>query len=275
MIEIAAFSHKNRLVLVEDCAHAYFSQYRGRPLGSFGSFAIASAMKFFPVSDGGCLVFPGESMRDVSLHSGGSGFEAKSLINNFERSVRYGRFQPFTLLLKIPILFKDWIWSMMKKRSHSFSYGEESGPGSLAPESSYGGVGFDDSWMEVTISRFSRFLIRRLPRERIVNLRRRNFQRLLESFSTIYGARPLFNELPEGVVPYVFPLLVPAFDQVFPVLKREGVPILRWEDVDENACDVSARYSMELLQFPCHQEISAKELDWMIGRIQAALKASN
>ena len=45
MIEIAAFSHKNRLVLVEDCAHAYFSQYRGRPLGSFGSFAIASAMK--------------------------------------------------------------------------------------------------------------------------------------------------------------------------------------------------------------------------------------
>jgi len=277
--EIAAiqqFCRERALVLIEDCAHAYFGKYRDRPLGTYGDFAVSSAMKFFPVSDGGCLVFSPDKKYVVPLHSGGRGFEAKAFINNIERSVRYRRFRPFTWLLKLPIALKDWVWSVMKGRASSVSLTEDiDGGESLCPRSSYGGYGFDASWMNVSISYFSRMLIRRLPRARIVEIRRQNYNRFLNALSKFSNATPLFGALPDDVVPYAFPLLVSSVDEVFPALKNAGVPILRWEDVDRSVCEVSSRYSAQLLQFPCHQDISAQELSWMIGKIQSALSLSS
>jgi len=70
----------------------------------------------------------------------------------------------------------------------------------------------------------------------------------------------------------VFPLVVTPVDEVFRELKTAGVPILRWEDIDQSVCHVSSRYSRELLQFPCHQDVSDEELTWMIERIRSALR---
>ena len=46
---LRAFCDTHRLALIEDCAHAFFGEEAGRPLGSCGDYAIASAMKFFPI----------------------------------------------------------------------------------------------------------------------------------------------------------------------------------------------------------------------------------
>jgi dTDP-4-amino-4,6-dideoxygalactose transaminase len=56
MMRIRAFCDAHNLVLIEDCAHAFFGRCDGRPFGGHGDYAIASAMKFFPVYDGGYLV---------------------------------------------------------------------------------------------------------------------------------------------------------------------------------------------------------------------------
>ena len=278
MVGIREYCDEQGLVLIEDCAHAYFGHYRGNRLGAYGDFAITSEMKFFPVSDGGTLIFPQGKERQISLQSGGSGFEAKSVINDIERSVGYGRLQPFNLLLKLPLLLKDWIWRSLKWLLRYFGEKSLSSNGnyfqSLGPDSSYGGYGFDKKWMHVRMSRFSQYLIGRLPRARIIEIRRRNFKRLLDALSSCKNAQPFYASLPDGVVPYAFPLLISNVDEVFPVLKREGIPILRWEDIDQTACEVSSRYAKELLQLPCHQEITEKELEWMISRIQSVLNSA-
>jgi len=265
-------SRSHGLVLIEDCAHAYFGEYAGRPLGAFGDFSIASAMKFFPVSDGGCLVFPDGSVPERQLRSGGLGFEIKSIVNNVERAVRYGRFSLLKWPLSLLIACKDRAWSAIKKRSADVDHAKNDGHESLGPNSSYGGFGFDHHWVNVRISWFSRLLIRYLPRARNVEKRRSHYLKLLASLSGFANAKPLFNKLSDGVVPYVFPLVVTPVDEVFRELKTAGVPILRWEDIDQSVCDVSSRYSRELLQFPCHQDVSDEELTWMIERIRSALR---
>src|SRR5262245_25760167 len=44
------------IALIEDSAHAFYGGAAQEPIGRMGDFAIGSLMKFFPLSDGGCLV---------------------------------------------------------------------------------------------------------------------------------------------------------------------------------------------------------------------------
>ncbi len=267
-----SFCRRSGLLLIEDCAHAWFGACHEGALGSFGDFAVTSAMKFFPVSDGGCLIYPSAGRTPPGLHGAGTGFELKSVLNNLERAVRYGRLQPFTLPGRALLALQDQLWRAIKRRRQAAR--SQAAQAELGPESSYGGYGIDTAWLHVRMSRHSRSLIRRLPRERMVRIRRGNFTRLLHALQAVPGARPLFPQLPDQVVPYVFPLLVAGVDTVFPVLKRAGVPILRWEDIDRSVCPVSTQYSSQLLQFPCHQEVTGAELEWMIRTITAALHAA-
>jgi dTDP-4-amino-4,6-dideoxygalactose transaminase len=70
----------------------------------------------------------------------------------------------------------------------------------------------------------------------------------------------------------VFPLLVED-EGVFPVLKRRGVPIVRfgeflWEGVED---PVALEYSRKVLQFPCHQEMTRAEIDWIVAEVREAV----
>jgi hypothetical protein len=47
MDKILEFAQDKKLVVIEDCAHALNSYYKGRPLGSLGDFAIYSFSKWF------------------------------------------------------------------------------------------------------------------------------------------------------------------------------------------------------------------------------------
>jgi len=51
--KLRKFCDDHDLVLIEDCAHSFFGEFAGRPLGSYGDYAIASLTKFFPVKEGG------------------------------------------------------------------------------------------------------------------------------------------------------------------------------------------------------------------------------
>jgi dTDP-4-amino-4,6-dideoxygalactose transaminase len=53
---VRAFCRENELLLIEDCAHALFSQHAGRPVGSFGDVAVFSIRKTLPVLHAGALV---------------------------------------------------------------------------------------------------------------------------------------------------------------------------------------------------------------------------
>ena len=270
LVRIRAWCDDNHVALLEDCAHCFFGEHAGRSVGSFGDYAIASSMKFFPVYEGGVLVSNRHSLDGVHLHSAGAGFEAKVMLNTLEQSFAYGRLPVLRLLLALPLRAKDALWRLRKAGRPVTA--------ALAPASSDSEAGFDAAWLDKQSSVFARWLLRRVSSTRIVTQRRLHYAELDRAVAGLPGARPLHAMLPDGACPWMFPLVVDDADAVFARLHREGVPLTRfadtlWNGVDAEVCANAVFLSRHVLAFPCHQELRADELAWMIARIRAALQS--
>jgi dTDP-4-amino-4,6-dideoxygalactose transaminase len=270
---LRAFCDQHQLMLLEDCAHCFLGEHNGKPVGSFGDYAIASTMKFFPIYEGGCLVSARHSLAPVRLQAGGFKFEAKMAVNALEDGFEYKRLDTVRRLLALPLGLKNFLLGQLKRRSHG-------APAAPAPRSSEGGFGFDPAWLHKRGSLFSRLMLRLVSRGRMGELRRRHYLRLQSALAGLPGCRPLHAVLPEQVYPWVFPLYVDLPGLVFDSLKKDGVPIVRfaeylWQGVDATVCSNSVDLSRHVLQFPCHQELQEQELDWMIDKIKTAMLAAH
>jgi hypothetical protein len=226
-------------------------------------------MKFFPVYEGGCLVSAHHRLDGLALQGAGAGFELKVLLNSVENGFAYGRLPLLRALLALPIAAKNALWSVIKARNGVAP--------ALAPGSSDGGFGFDPAWLTKRSSLYSRTMLRLVSRRRMGELRRRNYRRLYDALGRLPGCRPLFATLPEGVYPWVFPLLCDEPQALFRHLKLAGVPVIRfgeylWPGVDATVCANSVDLSRRVLQFPCHQELRDDELGWMIREVERAAK---
>ena len=272
---ISAFARERGIPIIEDCAHAVFGLADGKPFGSWGDYAAASLMKFFPVYDGGCLASATHDLDDLQLRRPSRRFEAKALINSIERGLRYRRFPGMQTTARSTLMFKDAMWRGYKRirtgRSPTvFAYHD--------PAASEGFNGLDPAWLDRRISFASQQLVEHLPVGRIIARRRHNYARMAEALTDLADARPLFARMPDAVVPYVFPLWVERPERVFRRLKEDAVPLFRWEHLwDDDAArtdPVSARYATEIFQFPCHQELTDDNVSWMIERIRAAFHAA-
>ncbi len=266
MARLRSFCDERGLLLIEDCAHALFGIEGGRAFGTTGDIAIASTWKFLPVLDGGLLVSARRDLSAVPAEGSGVAFDAKSLLNTYERGWEYGRLPVSRALCWLPLRLRAALGSLRKGR----------GPGRGALAAPRGSQEFPARWVGKRPSRISSWIVRRASLARVVDRRRDHYARLLEALGALRGARPLFPTLPEGVVPYVFPMLFDEPERLFPPLKRRGVPIVRfgeflWPGVDARTCPVAADYSRRVFQFPCHQELRSDELSWLISEVKAAL----
>ena len=259
---IRAWCDAHQVALVEDCAHCFFGAQAGQPVGSTGDYAIASSMKFFPACEGGVLASTRHTLDAIALHSAGAGFEAKVVLNTLEYSFAYGRLPVLRRLLALPLRAKEFIWNR-----------KAPGRPALAPASSDSEAGFDPAWLDKRMSWFARLLLRRVSGARIVALRRAHYAVLENACRDLAGGRPLHAGLPDGVCPWMFPLIVDDADAVFARLHLAGVPVTRFaEGTDASACSNSARLQRHVLAFPCHQELLAEELAWIIAQIRAAVQ---
>lgn len=268
---LRALCERHGMGLLEDCAHAFIGEHAGRPLGSFGDYAIASAMKFFPIYEGGVLVSNRHRLDRVTLRSAGLAFEAKIALNSLERSFSYGRLSAVRAALWLPLAFKDAAWQLRKR------HGGNAAP-AMAPSSSDSSFDFDPHWIDKRSSLFARAMQRLVSPARVVTLRRANWLRLAAALRDAPGIRPLFAHLPPGVCPWVYPLVADDAETLGARLDAAGVPLVRfgrplWQGVDESVCPNAARLSASVLSLPCHQELRATELNWMIDTVIRTLKA--
>lgn len=266
---IREFCDRHGLLMLEDCAHCFLGEHKGKPVGSYGDYAIASSMKFFPIYEGGCLVSAHHSLDAVKLQSAGLGFEAKAAVNTLEEGFEYKRLGLVKALLWLPMFLKDVLWRQIK--AHKADRVE-----SFAPGSSDGGFSFDPNWLDKRSSFFSRHMLKAVSRRRMGALRRKHYLKLHEALHGMPGCSPLFPSLPDGVYPWVFPLLSDDPHTFFTALKMQGVPIIRfgeylWPGVDASVCPSSVDLSQRVMSFSCHQELREEELDWMISKIKDAL----
>jgi dTDP-4-amino-4,6-dideoxygalactose transaminase len=169
---------------------------------------------------------------------------------------------------------KDVVWRKVKGR---VTRNQNNRIGFSASENAYA---FDPRWLDKRMSALSSAIVQMSNKADIIKRRRNNYETVLEALSGIPGSKPLFPNLDDGVVPYVFPLLVDEPDRVFPWLRTAGVPVLRfsedlWKGYDISTCPVTAHYRRHLLQFPTHQSLQPNEIGWMISRIEDALTRSS
>lgn len=269
---IRAFCDARGLQLLEDCAHCFFGTHQGRPVGSWGDYAIASSMKFFPVYEGGCLVSARHRLDAVKLRPSGPGFEAKAALATLENSFAHGRLPILGTLLRLPLRLKDAAWTALKSRRGVAS----SANSALAPASSDSGFEFEPRWIDRRSAWFSRAVMACASTRRIASSRRRHYLALAEAARGLPGCRPLFPVLPDGVVPWQCPLVFDDPEGVFERLQAAGVPLVRfaqvrWPGVDSATCANSAMLARRVLALPCHQELREDELAWIAGQLRAAL----
>jgi dTDP-4-amino-4,6-dideoxygalactose transaminase len=263
------------LLLLEDCAHCFFGEHGGRPVGAWGDYAAASSMKFYPVYEGGALVSSKHGLERVALRGAGAGFEAKSALSTLEKSFDYGRLALLRTLMAPPLRLKDAAWSRLKARRRA---DHVTAGASLAPTSSDSSVDFDPGWLDKRSSWLSRLLVRRLPAAPIVAERRRRYLKLEQALRGLPRARPLFAALPDTVCPWMFPMLADEPEALFDDILAAGIPVTRfarplWPGVDETVCATSSMLSRQVLAFPCHQALREDELDWMIATLRTMLQS--
>ena len=266
---LRALCDAHGLQLLEDCAHAYIGSYAGRPLGSFGDYAIASTMKFLPAYEGGLLVSARHGLDAVALRPAGAAFEAKIALNSLERGFDYGRLALLRAVLRPLLAFKD---TLRKPRAASAP------AAALAPSSSDSSFELDPAWIDKRSSLFARTLLRLSSSTRIANVRRAHYLRLDAALRGLPGIQPLYPALPDSVCPWAYPLRVEDADGLAARLGAVGVPVVRfgrplWQGVDAATCHNAVHLSQHVLALPCHQELQPRELDWLIAATREALQA--
>ena len=251
--EARNFCMAHGLAMIEDCSHALYSAHESRPLGTFGDFATASLWKFLPTRDGAVLLD----------HRGASPtrLQPQPWVAEFKAVAAMAR-RTATDVTKLPPIDADALARATSVLAEvAAARPPRHGRCSIRPE----GVNRAALRASTALSAF-------YPHGWAMTQRRGLYRRWLDGVTGVAGVLPLFPELPEGAVPYAFPLLADSGGRLFHALRLAGIPIWRWEDVAcpaMDACAVSRSYRTRLLQLPCHQDLSEAAVDWMAGVLRA------
>ena len=242
------------IALIEDCAHALFGVAGERSVGQWGDLAIGSLTKFYPVPEGGCLRYRPND-RPAALSRTPWVTELKALLDIAHTGAMFGRLHGLNTLIRG--LFK------LRRRLTQ-------GKGARVPDdlpagepSSRDGMNIDTALAHRHLTLATSWMSRHLPRERIVAARRTHYLAYVDAFSGVPGLHPLRPVLPEQCAPYVFPLWVDEPDPGYLELRRDGVPLSRWNwlwaESSPQHGDNGARWAHHVLQVPCHQDLDVDE----------------
>jgi hypothetical protein len=124
---------------------------------------------------------------------------------------------------------------------------------------------FDVGKADWRMSRQTRLMLNAVNSRSVIQHRRASFLSLLESARSLAGAEPLFDRLPPGVCPLVFPLVVIARDHWIRELWRRGIDAIPWWAGYHRAMDWSefaeARHLKDsIVALPVHQGLGPAQI---------------
>ena len=255
------------LRLIEDCAHVLTGHVNGMALGSWGDVAVYSWRKFLPLYDGGQLVVNNPSLPCViSLESPGGLLSLKVLKNLLEKLFDDSSLKAVQILagaLKKPSSLVREAMAVSGQTEQVLAVDNRS------PD-------FDLSTVNIAMSWFSKYILKNLDALRIANTRRANYLCLEKMLRLVSGITPLHARLPQDVVPWVFPVVVPAHKNFHVTLRERGVEAFTWGGVIHPALPLDefpdARFLYEhLVLLPIQQSLGPQELRRMTDIIRDVL----
>jgi dTDP-4-amino-4,6-dideoxygalactose transaminase len=256
MREIVALCRERGILLIEDCALALLSGMEGRPLGTFGDFAVFCLYKTLPVPNGGLLLQNAGSLRGLDrLAWEGCGMASIA---------------GMTAELVVRRIRGRWaaVGGALSAAKNGFGRALRVLP---AKRVTVGDIGFRLSDVNTRISSLSRRLLRHFDYEGIRARRRANFLRMRDR---LQGDVALLREdLEPGVCPLFFPILVSDKAAAAAALWSRGVEAVQfWNHGDPGAAPEEGpdakHLRRHLLEIPIHQDISDHQTDFAVRQIR-------
>ncbi|MEE4660383.1 MAG: DegT/DnrJ/EryC1/StrS family aminotransferase [Halieaceae bacterium] len=191
-----------------------------------GDFAVTSLVKFLPITGGAELILPDTGAATALDRLHGS-LPGPARVRFRQQARRVGR--------RLGLLGSD---------GSEYRY-------------------FDPRRIQRGVPHAIESVIRQSDHEAICSRRQQNFRYLYQHLKDSALGRPLFDDLPGQVVPYVFPFLLHEVE-TFGHVRRGAVQALRWEELAPTPCDVSETYRGRLIQLPVHQGLDAMQMQRMV-----------
>jgi dTDP-4-amino-4,6-dideoxygalactose transaminase len=254
---LSTYCRENDIHLIEDCALSLFSNPVDHPIGVLGNAAIYSLPKTLPVPDGGMLTIPAtQSFPEEPIEP---------------PPLQVILIEMLSLLKRATLRLTDRlrIYRYLPKRliqSRKRKGDEATTPAGFPeiPRSYY----FNQSVQKMTASGISRYILDHSCSASIVNQRRENYFQLSKSAKETRLFQLLFDQLPEGVCPLYFPVIVEDRKKVCNRLNEMGIAAMQWWSGYHRAFDwkefPEARYLKDhVLTIPIHQQLSSKNMDYI------------
>lgn len=246
--------------LIEDCSHVMVLGpgpvvSGGANFGVSGDHAVASPYKFSPAPFGGL----GWAARDQS--SGATSRASIPPLRMIGASARQRLARPVradvsglparldALLARPMPAAREWIEPATAPSAH-----------------------YDAAQADAPADLWSQALWHAQTPADVAAARLERYRRLHEGLQQVRHARPFWSALPDHCIPYMFPLWLEHPEFHFPLLKRLGVPIWRWDEMAVSDCRFASAARTGLLHLPCHQSLRDDEIDWMIEALRLVLQ---
>jgi len=133
------------------------------------------------------------------------------------------------------------------------------------PSTDFVGVEFDQSLVDLPMSRISHWTLRRSDVSAIVAKRRENYAFLLRQLSSISGIRMVFPDLGARHCPWVFPVVFEGIEGAHLTLRARGIPAVTWGAVRHPSMPsgefpVAEFLYKNLVMLPVHQDLCEPDL---------------
>lgn len=252
MNEIHNLCRNKNLILVEDCALSFMSDFEGKPLGTFGAYAVFCLYKTLPVPNGGVLVANDTSSSfDLEAHRCPASSVTGPLSELILRWIRLRYEIPGRALFAIKRAIGDILTAL---GIHRMPVGD---------------TGFDVSAVNVGMSPICHPLLSRFQYEWIKSARRRNFTILRDLLSGKIAI--LEKDLGLGVCPLFFPLLVKDKPTAAAALAGRGIETVEfWNQGDPESYRSGSHAEFlrrHVLEIPIHQDVTQEAVEYTAQQI--------
>lgn len=264
---LRALCDEHGLCLVEDCAHVLTGRADGRTLGGFGDISVFSWRKFLPVHDGGHLV----------INRGSPGLPIPALTTPGLLRLRVWKSAVDRLVSDSPSASVRAATGLLRVLSTAGRRLARRAVGDAAAlDIDNQGPDFDVESVTVPMSVVSQRVLGSADVPGITATRRSNYATLLRACERLAGLEAVFPELPEGVCPWVFPVVARGRTDFHLELRARGIPAVTWGGVIHPSLPLErfpdAAYLYDHLVFlPIHQDLDAADMTTMIATIASAL----
>jgi dTDP-4-amino-4,6-dideoxygalactose transaminase len=246
------------LPLIEDCALSLLSSDGSTPLGSTGDVAFYSIYKMLPVPNGGVMALNGRL-------AGRAAELGRAEIPPFTSTVSH----ILSSLLQNIVFRGGRAGRAVRKGVRRL--GKRTVETAGIERVTTGSDHFNPDDAGLGMSALSHNVLAAQDMARVVEVRRRNYRYLLRQLRDV--APPLMPDLPEGVCPLFYPMIVHNKEAVVRKLEAVGIEAIDFWHYFHPSCDPgqfpdAAWLREHVLEVPCHQDLTPGRMAYVARMVR-------